>query len=51
MGRLTLVWKQMREAEANEMTKAIVCYQRNRTDDEELVVEARAANSAASLSG
>jgi rubredoxin len=41
MGRLTLVWKQMREAEANEMTKAIVCYQRNRTDDEELVVEGK----------
>lgn len=41
MGRLTLVWKQMRQAEANEMTKAIACYKRNRTDDEELVVEGK----------
>lgn len=41
MGRLTLVWKQMREAEAREMTLAIECFRRNRTDDVELVVEGK----------
>ncbi|MGH9484544.1 MAG: hypothetical protein ACRD1F_05770, partial [Terriglobales bacterium] len=39
MGRLSLVWKQMREAEAREMTLAIECFQRNRTEDVEMVVE------------
>ncbi|HVA64315.1 MAG TPA: hypothetical protein VNF74_11370 [Terriglobales bacterium] len=41
MGRLTLVWKQMREAEARQMTLAIECFRRNRTDDVELVVEGK----------
>jgi hypothetical protein len=39
MGRLALVWKQMREAEAQEMTLAIECFRRHRADDVELVVE------------
>lgn len=39
MGRLSLVWKQMRVAEAREMTLAVECFRRNRADDVELVVE------------
>ncbi|MGH9487060.1 MAG: hypothetical protein ACRD04_05655 [Terriglobales bacterium] len=39
MGRLQLVWKQMREAEAHEMTIAVECFKRNRSDDVEMVVE------------
>jgi len=39
MGRLGLVWKQMRVAEAREMTLAVECFRRNRADDVELVVE------------
>lgn len=39
MGRLSLVWKQMRAAEAREMTLAIECFKRNRTEDVEMVVE------------
>ncbi len=42
MGRLSLVWKQMREAEAREMTLAIECFRRNRSDDVELVVNGSA---------
>ncbi|MGH9468269.1 MAG: hypothetical protein ACRD1Y_13030 [Terriglobales bacterium] len=41
MGRLSLVWKQMREAEAREMTLAIECFKRNRSDDVEMVVEGK----------
>jgi hypothetical protein len=41
MGRLTLVWRQMREAEAKELTLAIECFRRNRTEDVELVVEGK----------
>lgn len=41
MGRLTLVWKQMREAEAREMTLAVECFRRNRTEDVEMVVEGK----------
>ncbi len=41
MGRLMLVWKQMREAEAQEMTLAIECFRRNRSEDVELVVEGK----------
>lgn len=41
MGRLSLVWKQMREAEAREMTLAIECFRRNRTEDVEVVVEGK----------
>ncbi len=41
MGRLALVWKQTRAAEAQEMTLAIECFRRNRTDDVELVVEGK----------
>jgi hypothetical protein len=39
MGRLSLIWKQMRVAEAREMTLAVECFRRNRADDVELVVE------------
>ncbi|MFI5269794.1 MAG: hypothetical protein ACHQ7M_20650, partial [Chloroflexota bacterium] len=41
MGRLALVWKQMREAEAKEMTLAIECFRRNRSEDVEMVVEGK----------
>ncbi|MGH9415411.1 MAG: hypothetical protein ACRD01_02175 [Terriglobales bacterium] len=43
MGRLSLVWKQMREAEAREMTLAVECFRRNRSQDVELVVEGKGA--------
>lgn len=39
LGRLSLVWKEMRAAEAREMTLAIECFRRNRNEDIELVVE------------
>jgi len=39
MGRMTLVWKQMREAEAREITLAVECFRRNRSEDVEMVVE------------
>ncbi|MGH9482230.1 MAG: hypothetical protein ACRD1L_09065, partial [Terriglobales bacterium] len=41
MGRLQLVWKQMREGEAKEMTLAVECFRRNRTEDVEMVVEGK----------
>lgn len=36
MGRLALVWKDVREAQAKIMTAAIGCFKRNRMDDVEL---------------
>lgn len=44
MGRLSLIWKEMRSAEAREMTQAIECFRRNRTEDVELVVQGRGAD-------
>ena len=41
MGRLSMVARQMREAEAREMTLAIEAFRRNRTADAELVVSAK----------
>ncbi|MGH9475434.1 MAG: hypothetical protein ACRD1C_03775 [Terriglobales bacterium] len=41
MGRLSLVWKQMRAAEAQEMTLAVECFRRNRNEDVEMVVEGK----------
>lgn len=41
MGRLNIVWRNMREAHARLMKLAVECFRRNRTEDVEIAVEGK----------